>query len=175
MKNNITLVGFMGAGKTTIGKLLSETLNFNFIDTDELIAQEAKMTITEIFETKGENYFRTLETNLLKKLALDKLTNTIISIGGGAFCKEENIAVLNALSLTVYLKVTYETLLKRFSQEEIAKRPLLKEFEKVQNLLLLRENFYQQANLVVNTDKISKDEIKEEIITFFKGDTNESN
>ena len=166
-KNNIILVGMMGAGKTFIGKTLKETfLDMNLIDTDEYIESTQDMKISEIFEKFGEPYFRDLETSAIKQII--KAENQIISLGGGAFEREENREILNNNGYTIYLKAPAETLFERIKNE--THRPLLKQgfgVEKVAEILDKRENNYQKALIIIDTCQKSKyniiDEIKKRI------------
>jgi len=161
----------MGAGKTTIGKKLAEKLNYNFLDTDELIEQKENKRITEIFAASGENYFRKLETGILLELSAQKIDDTIISTGGGIIIKEENIEIMKNTGKLVYLKASIETIIKRANPET---RPLLKGltfdemFAKIKKLLALREEKYYLCDYIVAVDNLSIDEISTKIIDYFK-------
>lgn len=121
--DNIVLIGYMGSGKTTVGKYICEKYGYGFVDTDEYIVNNERMSINEIFEKKGEAYFRDLETETIKKLA-ETLSKTIISTGGGLPVKVENEAYLKALGKVYYLKTDADTIYKRVSEDN--SRPLLK-------------------------------------------------
>lgn len=95
-KDNISLIGFIGSGKTAVGKELAKKLNWNFIDTDDLIVEQENMTIQELFDKKGEDYFRQVEINILEKLS--NVTRTVISTGGGIIFEYENRNILRAIS-----------------------------------------------------------------------------
>lgn len=159
---NIVLTGIMGSGKTTIGKELSKLTGFDFIDTDAIIEQEQNIKISEIFEKYGEKYFRVLESELIKKMFLKE--NSIISLGGGTFCSQDNINILKKIGFTIYLKASIETILNRLSKNDIEKRPLLKDLNNFINLLNKREIYYNQSDLIINTDNKSIDEIVNEIL-----------
>ena len=105
---NIYLIGFMGSGKSTLGTLLSNSLNFNFIDTDKLIEKRNSMSISNIFKTKGELFFRNEETKIIKEII--KLKKTIVSTGGGMPCFNNNIETLNKYGKTIYLDYDIESL-----------------------------------------------------------------
>ena len=106
---NIILIGFMGAGKTAVGNRLSKQLGYEYIDTDQYIEEKEGMTISNIFAEKGEEYFRNLETAVIKELMLrDK--PTIFSTGGGMPLREENAQLLKELGVVVYLKAVADTL-----------------------------------------------------------------
>ena len=163
-KNNIILVGMMGAGKTYIGKALKEKYpNMDFIDTDELIENSQNMKISEIFEKFGEAYFRDLETKVISNLMQND--NQIISLGGGVFEREENRTILNKNGYTIYLKADAKTLFNRIKNE--THRPLLKQgfgVEKVSEILDKRELNYQKALIIIDTCEKSKYNIIEEVI-----------
>lgn len=140
--NRIVLMGFMGAGKTTIGKRLAKSLGCSFIDTDEMIEKEQNRKISEIFEKDGEDAFRDMETELLKRL---KQSNEmfVLSIGGGMPVREENRELLRELGTVIYLKTSKEEIIRRVSGDK--NRPLLQGGsleEKVTSLMNAREQIY---------------------------------
>ena len=158
--NNIVLIGFMGSGKTTIGKCFAERFQYSFLDTDEYIENIAGMSIKDIFETYGEDYFRTLETTCLKELC-KTVKNCIISTGGGVPLKEDNQELLRQLGCVVYLKISKDVVLKRLSGD--TKRPLLQGEgveQKVEALLKQRDPMYSKiANQVICVDNASVFEV----------------
>lgn len=160
----IVLMGFMGAGKTTIGKALAEKLSWDFIDTDAEIEKEQGRKISEIFETEGEQAFRDMETRLLKKLEKSE-ERFVLSIGGGMPVKEENRELLRQIGTVVYLKATKEELVRRLSGD--TSRPLLQGGaleEKVAALMAARESIYvETAHQEVVTDGKSVKELIEKI------------
>lgn len=119
--STIILVGFMGSGKTTFGKSLAQKLNYKFIDTDKEIEGLVGMSIADLFKTKGENYFRTLERQLIEKMTVQ---NTVIATGGGLPCFYDNMELLNQKGVTVYLKYSSEQLFERLKKDR-DRRPLL--------------------------------------------------
>lgn len=163
MKNNIILVGMMGAGKTFIGKCLKEKFQaMTLIDLDEYIENEQNMKISDIFKNKGEKFFRDLETQSITKLC--KNDNQIISLGGGAFEKEENRKILNENGYTIYLKAPAKILFERIKNE--THRPLLQQgfgVEKIAEILSKREYNYEKAHIVVDTSEKSSYNIISEI------------
>ncbi|NLK75845.1 MAG: shikimate kinase [Clostridiales bacterium] len=169
IKQNIVLVGFMGAGKTTVGKELAYRLNYKFMDTDYMIEEKTATTINEIFRIHGEEYFRDLETSLLKELTRD-LTGTILSTGGGIPVREENIQIMRKLGYVVYLKLSRDTMIERLKGD--TKRPLLKGYdlaERVDNLLKSREAYYRKAaHDIIISDNLSKEEIVDAILSGYK-------
>jgi shikimate kinase len=160
---NIVLVGLMGAGKSTVGKALSEKLSFEFLDTDEIITQEQNLAITDIFSQFGENYFRQLEKNLVLKFS--DFENKIISTGGGLVQDIENLNNLKKNGFVVYLQASVETLYSRIKDDN--KRPLLQvdnPLEKLSEILIAREKNYKLANFIINTENKTIDYIVNELI-----------
>lgn len=148
----IYLIGFMGSGKSTIGKQLSKKINYSFVDLDRLIEKDNGMSISEIFETKGEAEFRKLEHNALKKVS--QLQHTIIACGGGTPCFYDNMTLMKESGLTIYIKLSPKMLADRLSQSKTP-RPLLKNKSReellsyVKDLLEKREDHYHQAGYTV--------------------------
>ena len=160
---NISLIGMMGSGKTTIGKLLSEKLNFTFIDTDLKIVEQENCSINDIFRIKGEEYFREIESKVLIKTL--KNDNQIISTGGGIIKKDENIELLKEKSVVIYLEADDKTLYKRVKNNK--ERPLLNVDnmqEKITTLLKERNEKYKQAHCTILTTNKEQNEIVNEII-----------
>ena len=122
MKDNIILIGFMGCGKTSVGIRLSYRMKRTMVDTDKWIEKKQKMTITDIFDTYGEDTFRRMETECLKEL-IQAADGQIISVGGGLPVREENHRLLRKLGRVIYLKVTPETVYLRLKDD--TSRPLL--------------------------------------------------
>jgi len=142
----------MGAGKTSIGKKLAKKLACPFMDTDKLIAIEEGMSISKIFELKGEAYFRSLEKKLIEGLITDEFK--IVATGGGLPCHNDLMSTLNILGTCVYLKVKPETLFLRLKEGKF-KRPLIANFEDealrifIEEKLLEREKTYLKAAIVL--------------------------
>lgn len=164
-KCNIILIGFMGSGKTSVGKRLAKKLSCSFQDTDQLIEEKSGITIKHMFETKGEEYFREYETNLLRELKAN-LKNTVLSTGGGMPLREQNAELLKQLGHVIYLKVQADTVLKRL--EDDLSRPLLQQGDRrmrIEQLLTERAPRYERAAYhIVETDGKSVDEIIDDII-----------
>jgi shikimate kinase len=142
---NLYLIGMMGSGKTTVGRILAEQLGYRFVDTDALIEQVAEQTITQIFAESGEAVFRELETSVLSELSA--YTRLAIATGGGIVTKQENWGYLH-YGLIVWLDVPIEQLFDRIKDDTT--RPLLQTsnpFEKLQNLLEQRSPLYAQADV----------------------------
>ncbi|MFZ6017599.1 MAG: shikimate kinase [Nitrospirota bacterium] len=160
---NIILTGFMGTGKTAVGRELSRLLNMKLIDIDTEIEKSQKMTINEIFRQFGEPRFREIETEMIKKLSEDK--NTIISAGGGAVLRQENMDALGKNGVIVCLMATPETILKRTSHN--SDRPLLQvenPLGRIRELLDFRKPFYEKADIMIDTEGKTPLQIAEEII-----------
>ena len=131
MKSNIALIGFMGSGKTTIGRILAKSLDMKFIDIDRCISIREKKTIPEIFEEHGEKYFRDLERTIIEEESKDN--NIVISTGGGAIIDNVNIKNLKSTSFVVYLDCDIDTIYERVKRSKT--RPLLNDSEDVFNTI----------------------------------------
>lgn len=153
----IILIGYMGSGKSTIAKLLSKSINYEFLDLDEIIEKEQNASVSRIFEQKGEVFFRKLEHQVLKRILLLE-NNMILSLGGGTPCFANNQELLNQEGITtIYLKTSIDKLYERLRTQK-ANRPLIaskseeemKEF--IAKHLFERSFYYNQAKYVVTTD-----------------------
>ena len=148
----IYIIGFMGSGKTTIGRQLALQLNWSFVDLDKKIEENAGKTIGEIFSQNGEEYFREIETKVLENLKSVK--NTIISTGGGAPCHDENMEFMLGNGLTVYLKLTPDELETRLSESR-GGRPLIMDLDKeslkifIEKKLADREKWYDRSEIII--------------------------
>lgn len=152
LQGNIAIIGFMGTGKTTVSSALSKITGLKEIDVDAYIVEKAKMSISEIFEKYGEEYFRSLETESLREIANNK--NQIISCGGGAVLKDENVDILKNSGTIVLLTATPETIFDRVKDH--THRPILNNdmsLSHVKSLMEKREPRYQSvADIKVNVD-----------------------
>ncbi|MCL4321018.1 MAG: shikimate kinase [Deltaproteobacteria bacterium] len=196
MKTNIVLIGFMGAGKTEVGRLLAEKRGYNFVDLDYIAEIRESMTINEIFKQKGETYFRDIENKILKDfkknkdnilsslknfipitLASSKSGNLIIngedkrwviSTGGGMPVYKNNMEMLKILGYVLYLKAGAKTIYRRIRSEK--NRPVLGESgfseKDIKNILEERENVYKKADMIIYTDGLSQQGVAEEIDIF---------
>ena len=153
MMKHIILIGFMGCGKSSVGYRLSYKLRKCLIDTDRLIEQREGMTIAEIFEQKGEAYFRQKETDCLKSLEKE-LGSRIVSVGGGTPIREENREILKASGTVVYLKAFPETIYSRVKHD--TRRPLLQcedPMSRIETMLAERDPIYESvADIVIEVD-----------------------
>lgn len=167
----ITLLGYMGSGKSTYGKLLAKRLDFDFIDLDDYIISKTGMEIYEIFETKGEVWFRNFESDSLKQLI--NLENVILSLGGGTPIQPGNMNLINKYSKSIYLNASVETLYFYLKNQK-HKRPIIKDLsdvdlkEFIAGHLAKRLPFYNKAKLSVVTDSKTIEEIVEEMIWIVK-------
>ena len=157
----------MGSGKSQISKTLSEKINFKYFDLDHEISKSSGMSLPEIFETKGEIYFRKLEKSCLEDL-LTTENNVILSLGGGTPAYFDNIKTINTLSKSIYLRTSIRTLCERLMPEK-SHRPLIANIsnddlpEFIAKHLFERTQYYNQAEIIIDTDQKSIDEIVEEI------------
>ncbi len=158
---NIVLVGFMGSGKSSVGRELHNNLGYALIDTDQVIEQQTGKTIPEIFKQQGEPVFRNYESELLEQLESKKTSQHIISTGGGMVCTSKNRILLRKLGFVVWLKCSSQEIFERTSQNK--NRPLLQcdnPLDNIENLMLERSPFYHEtAHLEVNTTGLSLDEV----------------
>ncbi|MCX8031254.1 MAG: shikimate kinase [Thermodesulfovibrionales bacterium] len=164
---NIVLIGFMGTGKSAIGKILAEKLSFHFYDIDKIIEEEQKMSINEIFKKYGETVFRDIEADII--LRLSKLEKAVIATGGGAVLRDTNVINLREKGLLVCLTASAETIYERLKNH--TDRPLLQvknPFEKIKELLNLREQFYKKADITINTENKTLEQIAGEILEKIK-------
>ncbi|MEN3334960.1 MAG: shikimate kinase [Blastocatellia bacterium] len=161
----IFLVGFMGAGKTTVGQALAEAMGWQFVDLDPLIEQREGLTIREIFEMRGEPEFRRIEREAIA--ACREMSETVIALGGGAYIAEENRAQLREIGVTVWLDCPLEICLRRITGD--AARPLLRSREEMRELFERRRPAYALADLIVETGDRSPEELAAEILKLLAG------
>jgi len=164
---NVALCGFMGTGKSSVGRLVAEQLRFAFLDTDTVIEARAGKPIAQIFAEDGEPAFRDLERRIVKELSLRN--QTVISTGGGLVIDPENLASLKQHALVVCLWASPKTIWLRVKSQ--AHRPLLDEvdpLEKIQRLLAERAPFYKQADVLVNTELRSLREVAQQVLHQFR-------
>lgn len=166
--SNIVLIGFMGVGKSAIGHKLAKELGMNFIDTDEIIEKTEKTSISKIFENKGEEYFRNLETEVLK--TLEDYDNFVISTGGGMVLRKENAAMLKELGPVVLLTADPEVVFERVKAAKT--RPLLNVTDprkRIEEILNCRNPIYNSvADFTVDTSHSKVDEAVIKILGFVK-------
>jgi len=160
----VYLIGYMGAGKTTITKLLANELHLPFYDTDQEIEKKEKRNVSEIFKIEGELHFRMLETELLKNINQD----SIIACGGGLPIHNNNMELINSKGISIYLKASNNCLFNRLKNEK-QNRPLIEnktdeELEVfIRNKLQNRSPFYNLANHTILVDDKSTEEVLREV------------
>jgi len=162
MGQNIILTGFMGTGKSAVGKKLAARLGRKFIDTDALIEQEAGMPIARLFSEKGEPYFRELEQQVIARVCLEN--SAVIATGGGAIIREVNAQRLKASGVVICLTAAPEVILARVQGDTT--RPLLladDPLKKIHTLLAVRAEGYAKAHVTIDTSRLSVDEVVEAV------------
>lgn len=172
---NIILIGFMGCGKTTFGKWLANRQQMDFVDTDEWIEKLENMSVSDIFATKGEEYFRNLETKVLRMFLGEEkdgeqthrlYKSTVISVGGGLPVREENQKLLHKIGKIIFLDTSVDELVRRLQGDDT--RPLLKGGElreKIESLMEKRLDIYDDtADIIVTTDNHTLNEVFDDIM-----------
>ncbi len=161
---NIVIIGFMATGKTIVGRKLAKKINMEFIDTDKLIEQKEKMSINKIFSEKGEDCFRELEKNLIKKIS--RKNNVVISTGGGVVLFSENMTRLRRNGIVICLKTRPEIILRRVEFQK-GIRPLLNKsnpLKEIRDILKKREVYYKQADIFIDTTDFNVNKIVKKIL-----------
>ena len=160
---NIFLVGFMGAGKTTAGRILARKLGYRYCDADKVIETVAGKTVSDIFSAFGEEYFRDLESETLCSLA--GKTKQVIATGGGAVMREENREAMKKGGVVIYLKAPMSVIWERVRHSKT--RPLLNvdnPFDAAEELLRKRAPFYEMADMTIDTESLTPEEAADEIM-----------
>ena len=161
--NNIYLVGFMGTGKTTVGRELAKKKKWQFLDLDDLIELREKRTISSIFTQEGEPYFRKVEKKVLKEIAKEK--KFVVACGGGIVLDKDNIKTMKKTGIMICLSASPQVILERTAAYR--HRPLLNvgnPKKQIELLLKLRAPYYAQAHKTIDTSKISMREVVEKIL-----------
>jgi shikimate kinase len=164
--HNLALIGFMGTGKSCVGRMAAEVMHFTFLDTDHVIEARAGKRIADIFASEGEPAFRQWERRVVEELT--RRQRTVIATGGGLPADEANLASLKTHALVVCLWASPEAIWERVRGHE--HRPLLNEADplaKIRELLAARERFYRQADVLVNTEMRSVREVAQHVIHQF--------
>ena len=168
---NIYLVGFMGTGKTVVGKELAKRLNRTFFDLDELIESREGRRISEIFSKKGEAYFRQVEKTIVKEVA--GKNGCVVACGGGVVLDAENMRALSGSGMVICLTASAQAIFER--TQHTADRPLLNVIDQkkqIAELLEKRAPFYAQAQYTIDTTTLNAGEVAEAIIRIVKADEN---
>lgn len=164
---NIYLVGFMGTGKTTVGKILANKLSKEFVEMDYLIEQKEGQKITDIFKEKGEAYFRKLENDLLLKISSQ--SDLVVSCGGGLVCNEKNLRLLENTGYVFSLFASPSVIFERVKGS--ADRPLLNVEDplgRINELLKLRAPYYQKIGRRIDTDSLSPQTTADSILSLLE-------
>jgi shikimate kinase len=159
LNNLVFLIGFMGAGKTTVGKALAAKVNFHFADVDDWIEAQTGKTVPEIFSEFGEVYFRRLETETLQSCA--RLKNAVISVGGGAFVREENRRIIQNAGRSIWLDCSLDVVISRIEFD--GTRPLARNRDELQELLRSRITAYSLADFTVQVDDKNVEQVVDAI------------
>lgn len=167
MNKNLILTGMMGVGKSTIGKKLAKKLKYNFTDLDKLIEIKEKLSINLIFKNKGENYFREIE----RSIALQELKKkkSVIALGGGAYLDKSIRISARKLSLSFWLDVNVDILIKRLSRTK--KRPLLYKKnigDTIKKIYLERKKTYNEADFRIKCNFLTSDEITNKVLELYE-------
>ena len=165
-KENIVFLGMMGSGKSSIGFLVSKKLKLNFLDVDQVIEEKMQMSISQIFQLKGEEFFRNLEEKITLKVV--KKENTIISLGGGAFINLKIRDEILKNHYSFWLKWTSKTLIKRIQNSP--KRPISYQAtqNELSNLIKKRSNIYAKAMYKIDCNGLSKKEIVNKVFEIYE-------
>ena len=171
MEKNLTLTGMMGVGKTTIGKRLAKKLNYAFVDIDKIIEKQEGESISSIFKNKGENYFRKIE----KQLTIMELkkNNSVISLGGGAFLNSSIRQYSKKNSISFWLDVPIEILIKRLKKSK--NRPVIgkeKTNVSIKKIYFVRKKFYTKADYRIKCKTLTLKQIIEKILKFYEKSRN---
>lgn len=167
---NIALIGFMGTGKTSVGRLVAEQLHFHYLDTDEMIQSATGKSIADIFSNRGESAFRALEEKTVQELS--SKSQTVISCGGGLPVFGQNLTHLKIHALVVCLWASPGKIWERVRNQ--THRPLLHDPDpqkKIRELLAAREPFYKQADILLNTDSRSLREVAQQVTHQFRANS----
>ncbi|MFH0838563.1 MAG: shikimate kinase [Candidatus Omnitrophota bacterium] len=170
---NVVLFGFMGTGKSVVGREVAGRLKYQFVDTDELIEKSEDTTINAIFKRFGESYFREREKEAVNKLK--DIENIVIATGGGAVLFQENIDNLKKKGVLIYLTATPHVIYKRLQQ--MNDRPLLNvdnPEEKINMLLKFREPFYKKVTYTIDTSDLQIEEVVEKVLEIYAKATKET-
>lgn len=169
MAKNIFLVGFMGCGKSFVGKHLATQLNMQFVDIDQIIENTEGVSISQIFAEKGESFFRNLEHQTLRRYT--DMQNFCIATGGGAPCFHNNMALMNEHGITIYLKTSPFLILERLQMAgELEKRPLLRGKTSdeiltfIQDKIQERSRFYEEAQIIIEQKNNNIEELLQQIL-----------
>ena len=170
LNKNLVLVGMMGVGKSSIGKILSKKLQFEFIDTDNKIEEMENKTIAEIFKINGEQHFRNIEEVISLKML--KLNNKVIALGGGGYANPNIRKYTLKKCISIWLDWKHESIINRIKSSK--KRPLAVKLSnlELQKLIIKRSVLYNLSHYKINCDKLDKKQIVEKIINLYENSQN---
>ncbi len=171
MKKNLILTGMMGVGKSTIGKIISKKLSFDFVDIDKLIEEKEGCSINIIFKNEGESYFRKVEKEITFNELMKK--NTVISLGGGTFLNKSIRRTIKINCISFWVDVSAEILVKRLKKTK--KRPLLFKknlTETINKIYLNRKKIYNEANFRVKCNFLQPENIANKILKLYENSNN---
>jgi len=161
----IFLVGFMGAGKTTVGQSLAKELRYEFIDLDDVIAAQTGKSVQQIFLELGEAEFRRLETNAIRSCG--SRVRSVVALGGGAYVSKVNRELLREIGKTIWLECPLEVCLRRIRGDQ--SRPLLGDEQAMKVLLDNRRDAYSQADYAINSSELAPQQLAKEIVRLLWG------
>jgi len=167
MKKNIALVGFMGAGKTVVGKALARHLGMIFVDSDESIVEKERRSINDIFAKDGEPYFRKVEKEVIKEIS--QRDGLVIACGGGVVLDKDNMSNLHRNGVVIYLQTSTDVIFER--TKNYNHRPLLNvenPKKQIEDTLKTRAPFYSQAEYTIDTSKLTIDEVVNKILEILR-------
>jgi shikimate kinase len=162
-KGNIILCGFMATGKSSVGRLLAERAHYQYLDMDDLIENEAGMTIPQIFSSRGEAAFRALESRMVERIATR--TGCVVATGGGAIVNPQNLKNLKSCGVVISLTADIQTILRRVGEGDT--RPMLQvenRLERIRQLMEQREPFYAQADIILDTSALNIDQVVDRLV-----------
>ncbi|QAR34280.1 shikimate kinase [Geovibrio thiophilus] len=165
MRKNIYLIGFMGTGKSTVGRLVAQKLGMEFCDTDAMVEEKSGMTISQIFDEMDEDAFRGMETDVLKEITERK--NLVVSTGGGIVVTRGNMELMRSAGSLITLMASPEQIFDRIKDDK--GRPLLQvanPLDEIKQLIYDRAPFYINTDCIVETTELSPEDAAEEIIRF---------
>ena len=170
MEKNLVLIGMMGSGKSTIGRIIAKSTKLKFFDVDKIIENENNLQISEIFKRKGEDYFRKLEESISVRIL--KSSKSIISLGGGAFLNYKIRNEIKINSVSVWLKWSSDILVKRIINSKT--RPLVNKLSEKELIKLIdnRSKIYAKADYKIICDKLNKEKIIKKLLEIYKNEKN---